>query len=104
MNHFKSLISTVLLLASFFPITAQVSNQNTQIPVEFYNQLEWRNIGPLRGGRSLGVAGSPGRINEYYFGATGGGLWKTDDGGTVCRNLHADNHAQKGNNQPGGKR
>ena len=82
MNHFKSLISTVLLLASFFPITAQVSNQNTQIPVEFYNQLEWRNIGPLRGGRSLGVAGSPGRINEYYFGATGGGLWKTDDGGT----------------------
>ena len=82
MNHFKSLISTVLLLVSFFPITAQVSNQNTQIPVEFYNQLEWRNIGPLRGGRSLGAAGSPGRINEYYFGATGGGLWKTDDGGT----------------------
>lgn len=82
MNQFKSLICTVLLLVSFFPITAQVSNQNTQIPVEFYNQLEWRNIGPLRGGRSLGAAGSPGRINEYYFGATGGGLWKTDDGGT----------------------
>lgn len=48
---------------------------------KFYNQLEWRNIGPLRGGRSLGCAGSPGRPNEYYFGATGGGLWKTVDGG-----------------------
>jgi len=48
----------------------------------FYNKLEWRNIGPKRGGRSLGAAGSPGRPNEYYFGATGGGLWKTVDGGT----------------------
>ena len=42
----------------------------------------WRNIGPNRGGRSITAAGSPGRPNEYYFGATGGGLWKTTDGGT----------------------
>ena len=47
-----------------------------------YERLKWRNIGPYRGGRSLGAAGSPGRTNEYYFGATGGGLWKTVDGGT----------------------
>lgn len=47
----------------------------------FYENLEWRNIGPYRGGRSLGAAGSPSRPNEYYFGATGGGLWKTTDGG-----------------------
>ncbi len=49
----------------------------------FYNKLKWRNIGPNRGGRSLGSTGSPGRVNEYYFGATGGGLWKTVDGGTT---------------------
>ena len=48
---------------------------------KFYDQMEWRNIGPNRGGRSLGCSGSPGRPNEYYFGATGGGLWKTVDGG-----------------------
>lgn len=47
----------------------------------FYDKMKWRNIGPDRGGRSLGCAGSPGRTNEYYFGATGGGLWKTTDGG-----------------------
>lgn len=47
----------------------------------FYNKMQWRNIGPNRGGRSLGSSGSPGRPNEYYFGATGGGLWKTTDGG-----------------------
>jgi photosystem II stability/assembly factor-like uncharacterized protein len=45
--------------------------------------LEWRNVGPLRGSRSIAVAGSPTRPNEYYFGATGGGLWKTTDGGTT---------------------
>src|SRR5580693_1030468 len=44
--------------------------------------LRWRNIGPLRGGRSIAVAGSASRPFEYYFGATGGGLWKTTDGGT----------------------
>ncbi|MCX6549677.1 MAG: glycosyl hydrolase, partial [Acidobacteria bacterium] len=45
--------------------------------------LAWRSIGPNRGGRSIACAGSPGRPNEYYFGATGGGLWKTTDGGAT---------------------
>lgn len=45
--------------------------------------LKWRSIGPNRGGRSLAVAGSPSRPNEYYFGAVGGGLWKTTDGGAT---------------------
>jgi photosystem II stability/assembly factor-like uncharacterized protein len=45
--------------------------------------LEWRNVGPNRGGRSIAVAGSDSRPLEYYFGATGGGLWKTTDGGTT---------------------
>jgi photosystem II stability/assembly factor-like uncharacterized protein len=43
--------------------------------------LQWRSVGPNRGGRSIGVAGSAARPLEYYFGATGGGLWKTTDGG-----------------------
>jgi photosystem II stability/assembly factor-like uncharacterized protein len=47
-----------------------------------YRGLAWRNLGPNRGGRSIAVAGSTSRPLEYYFGATGGGLWKTTDGGT----------------------
>ena len=43
--------------------------------------LEWTNIGPPRGGRSQAVTGSAARPLEYYFGATGGGLWKTTDAG-----------------------
>jgi photosystem II stability/assembly factor-like uncharacterized protein len=43
--------------------------------------LAWRNIGPLRGGRSIAVSGVYGRPKEAYFGAVGGGLWKTTDAG-----------------------
>ena len=42
---------------------------------------QWRNIGPDRGGRSIAITGVRGRPDEGYFGATGGGLWKTTDGG-----------------------
>jgi len=50
-------------------------------PPEFYENLQWENVGPSRGGRSTAAAGSDARPMEYYFGATGGGLWKTTDGG-----------------------
>ncbi|GAC1415237.1 MAG: hypothetical protein NVSMB53_13680 [Gemmatimonadaceae bacterium] len=43
--------------------------------------LKWREIGPFRGGRSVAVAGSSKRPNEYYFGTTGGGVFKTTDAG-----------------------
>src|SRR5262245_16235292 len=42
---------------------------------------QWRSIGPARGGRSIAVSGVKGRSKEAYFGAVGGGLWKTTDGG-----------------------
>ena len=48
-----------------------------------FGALKWRSVGPARGGRSIAVAGSAARPYEYYFGATGGGLWKTTDGGTT---------------------
>jgi photosystem II stability/assembly factor-like uncharacterized protein len=50
-----------------------------------FGSLHWRNIGPQRGGRSIASAGSVQRPNEYYFGAVGGGLWKTTDGGSTWR-------------------
>ena len=45
--------------------------------------IHWREIGPFRGGRSVAVAGSPARSLEYYFGTTGGGVFKTTDGGVT---------------------
>ena len=46
-----------------------------------FSSLKWKNIGPNRGGRSIASAGSDARPLEYYFGAVGGGLWKTTDAG-----------------------
>jgi photosystem II stability/assembly factor-like uncharacterized protein len=46
-----------------------------------FNGLRWREIGPARGGRSVAAAGSVARPLEYWFGTTGGGVWKTTDGG-----------------------
>jgi photosystem II stability/assembly factor-like uncharacterized protein len=47
----------------------------------FLKQFRWRNIGPDRGGRSIAASGVKGQKNVAYFGAVGGGLWKTVDGG-----------------------
>lgn len=49
--------------------------------------LQWREVGPYRGGRSAAVAGIPGLEDTYYFGATGGGVWKTTNGGKSWANV-----------------
>ncbi len=46
-----------------------------------FKTVQWRLIGPFRGGRVTAVAGVPSQPFVYYFGATGGGVWKTTDGG-----------------------
>src|SRR5947209_13195388 len=50
-----------------------------------FKALSGRSIGRNRGGRSITCAGSASRPLEYYFGATGGGLWKTTDGGNTWK-------------------
>ena len=49
--------------------------------------LRWRGVGPSRGGRVVAVAGDPVNKMTFYQGATGGGVWKTDDGGLNWRNI-----------------
>jgi photosystem II stability/assembly factor-like uncharacterized protein len=48
---------------------------------EFYSGLEWRMIGPYRGGRTVGASGSAAQPNVLYIGVNNGGVWKTDDYG-----------------------
>ncbi|MFT7678435.1 MAG: photosystem II stability/assembly factor-like uncharacterized protein [Planctomycetota bacterium] len=52
-----------------------------------WEALEWREVGPYRGGRSAAVAGLPADRDTYYFGAAGGGVWKTGDGGLHWNNV-----------------
>ena len=56
-------------------------------PDELYSSLEYRLVGPFRGGRSAAVTGVPGEPNLFYFGATGGGVWKTINGGRTWENI-----------------
>lgn len=82
MKNNSRIVSGLIGLAFFFCYTqnyAQSTSLNDSI--ETLKGMTWRNIGPNRGGRSLGIAGSSKRNLEYYFGAVGGGLWKTTDGG-----------------------
>ena len=54
---------------------------NSSVKDNVINNLQWRCIGPARGGRVLAVAGLPTNIAEFYFGACAGGVWKTNDAG-----------------------
>ena len=58
-----------------------VAAQSAAIDPALLSAYKWRSIGPNRGGRSIAVTGVKGRPREAYFGAVGGGLWKTTDAG-----------------------
>jgi photosystem II stability/assembly factor-like uncharacterized protein len=73
--------------AGFYSLGLQAARQTnsaagiTSIDPLILNTFRWRSIGPDRGGRSIAISGVKGRPREGYFGAAGGGLWKTTDGG-----------------------
>src|ERR1043165_2217054 len=78
------LLAAGLLTASgwIFTTTKPASTANAPaVDTTILNKYHWRSIGPDRGGRSIAISGVRGRPNEGYFGATGGGLWKTTDAG-----------------------
>src|SRR5262245_57355135 len=57
------------------------SGSNTLIDPKLYQDMRWRSIGPHRGGRSTAAAGVRTQPNVFYMGATGGGVWKTENYG-----------------------
>ncbi len=75
------------LIAALLTLTFLVPTAEADVEAEQLASLKWREIGPYRGGRSAAVAGIPGDRETYYFGATGGGVWKTDNGGSEWVNV-----------------
>ncbi len=76
-----ALTFTIAALYDQVAARSQTSPARSSIDPEILKGLAWRSIGPLRGGRSIAISGAKGRPREGYFGATGGGLWKTINGG-----------------------
>ncbi|WP_419163100.1 WD40/YVTN/BNR-like repeat-containing protein [Candidatus Palauibacter sp.] len=80
-------IATILLIVAVSDSAAPESAAPQQVDDRYLNLLEWRSIGPTRGGRVLGVAGHPTDDLVFYQGSAGGGIWKTEDGGANWRNV-----------------
>src|SRR5215471_5293227 len=57
---------------------------------KYYSALQWRDIGPFRGGRTVGAAGIPAQPNVFYIGVNNGGVWRTDDYGRTWKPIFDD--------------
>jgi photosystem II stability/assembly factor-like uncharacterized protein len=69
------------------PATSESSDADQEEAKGPWHGLTWRLIGPYRGGRALAVSGVVGDPHTYYFGSTGGGVWKSTDGGLSWRSM-----------------
>lgn len=80
-----------LFIALLFWSSSVLSQSQKTFPKSIdstlYDTLQWRNIGPFRGGRSCAVTGVEGKPNLFYFGAAGGGVWRTKNGGRNWTNI-----------------
>jgi photosystem II stability/assembly factor-like uncharacterized protein len=82
----------LLCLLTLFALPALAADQpadksNATPQEKLIKSLHWREIGPYRGGRADAVTGIEGDRSTYYFGATGGGVWKTTDAGRTWKNV-----------------
>src|SRR5216110_3289009 len=80
----KIFTSAAILFLSVYTLYAQL------IDAKYFNSLQWRMIGPHRGGRTVGAVGVPGQPNVFYIGVNNGGVWKTDDYGRTWVSIFDD--------------
>lgn len=100
MNRFALRLSTLILVVGLIMLSATdlQAQRKKKSPAEsapptvsfdasLYEGLDYRLVGPFRGGRSCAVTGVPGNPQLFYFGSTGGGVWRTKDGGGSWENI-----------------
>src|SRR5438477_487828 len=83
----RAKIGSALLVAAVLPGFATAQEKAPASDDSLLTSLRYRLVGPFRGGRSAGVAGVPGKPQLFYFGSTGGGVWRTTDGGSSWENI-----------------
>jgi photosystem II stability/assembly factor-like uncharacterized protein len=86
-NFFRSALPLALALALGAPAGVRAAAPKPAVDPALFQGMKWREVGPYRGGRVAAVTGLPGDRNTYYFGGTGGGAWKTTDGGRTWKNV-----------------
>jgi len=75
----QSVVASSLLL--FFALGFVLPAHAQQVNTSLLTEMQWRNVGPFRGGRTRAVSGVPSQPNVFYVGAVNGGVWKTNDFG-----------------------
>jgi photosystem II stability/assembly factor-like uncharacterized protein len=83
----SAIVLSLLLLPA---IVAVAQGTAPQYPQTLLSGLHWRDVGPMRGGRSYAVAGNASQPDTFYFGAVGGGVWKTVDAGHTWQPIADD--------------
>lgn len=90
----RKILSILVLSFCCLQVQAQKKERVKQVAIpkedvsdQLLSKVKYRSIGPYRGGRSVAVAGSYKNRTTFYFGATGGGVWKTTDGGSNWKNI-----------------
>src|ERR1700721_3072324 len=76
--HRRNLLPLALLALTAF---AQRPSTSGQYAANLLAGLQWRDVGPMRGGRSFAVAGHADQPDTFYMGSVGGGVWKTENAG-----------------------
>jgi photosystem II stability/assembly factor-like uncharacterized protein len=72
---------TLFALISSSLVTVTAAAQAAPVNPRLFQDLQWRSVGPFRGGRVLAIAGDPVDPRRFYFGGVNGGIWRTDDAG-----------------------
>jgi len=81
-RHWFAFLTPLCLIASLgFEISAQQTITAGQFPSSLLSALRWRDVGPMRGGRTYAVAGHASQPDTFYSGSVGGGVWKTENSG-----------------------
>ena len=85
---YRNLISASLIVVSLALCTPNYGQPESPSSNQIlFESLKFRNIGPFRGGRSATVTGVRGKPMLYYMGSAGGGVWRTEDGGSSWENI-----------------
>ena len=83
----RLLLSVAFVFAMLFATAQKDKPASAATDSVLFGKVKYRQVGPFRGGRSAAVAGSFKNKNTFYFGATGGGVWKTIDAGSNWKNI-----------------
>lgn len=86
-TYFGCTFLLTVILIFIGQVYAEAQKSRMMPDTSLYGSVKWRHLGPFRGGRSCAVTGVSGKPNLFYFGATGGGVWKTENGGRTWANI-----------------